>query len=122
MSELLIRLEGLEVYAYHGVPQAEREIGHRYLVDITLLVESTADVSDEVQDTLNYAELAELATQLFKQGSVKTLEHLGKLLEDAILARWPSVLGGEIEVAKPLPPMPHIVQQVSVSRTFGRLA
>jgi len=31
-----IRLKGLEFYGYHGVMEAEKELGQRFIIDLTL--------------------------------------------------------------------------------------
>jgi dihydroneopterin aldolase len=109
-----IRVTGLEVYAYHGVPDAEQTIGHRYVADITLTVEETASDTDDIHDSVNYAEVAAITENVLTGGSKRTLEFLAheiaKKLQDSS-ARISSV---SVVLSKIMPPMPFICESVSV--------
>ncbi|MGQ0848667.1 MAG: dihydroneopterin aldolase, partial [Actinomycetota bacterium] len=55
----MIRLTGLEVFAYHGVLAEEREHLQPFLIDLELLVDlTTAAGSDDLADTIDYGQLA----------------------------------------------------------------
>ena len=52
-----ILLKEIRCYAYHGVAPQENLIGNEYLIDLKLKVDiSKAARTDEVADTVNYAE------------------------------------------------------------------
>lgn len=54
-----IVLEGLEVRAHHGVLDAERALGQRFEVDVTLELDlATAAATGDVGDTVDYGALA----------------------------------------------------------------
>ena len=53
-----ICLKGMSFGGYHGVLPFEREIGQRFIVDVELLVDlAAAGASDDLHETLNYAEV-----------------------------------------------------------------
>ena len=53
-----ILLKEIRCYAYHGVAPQENLIGNEYLIDLKLKVDiSKAARTDEVTDTVNYAEV-----------------------------------------------------------------
>lgn len=53
-----ILLKEIRCYAYHGVAPQENLIGNEYLIDLKLKVDiSKAARTDEVADTVNYAEV-----------------------------------------------------------------
>jgi dihydroneopterin aldolase len=57
----LIRITGIKGFGYHGVFEAERANGQDFYVDVELEVDLTrASVSDDVKDTINYAEVTDL--------------------------------------------------------------
>ena len=52
-----ILLKEIRCYAYHGVAPQENLIGNEYLIDLKLKVDiSKAARTDEVTDTVNYAD------------------------------------------------------------------
>ena len=53
-----ISLNAMRFYAYHGVLPQEKKVGNWFSVDLELSVDlSRAALSDQLQDTLNYAEV-----------------------------------------------------------------
>jgi dihydroneopterin aldolase len=113
-------LHGIEFYGYHGVPDAERTVGHRYLVDVELEVDERASQSDRVEDTVDYSQIGLLVVEHGMQPGVSTVERLAQVIADAILARYRRVQQVTITVAKPYPPMPVIAQQAGVTLTQDR--
>lgn len=58
LNDSYICLRGLRFHAYHGVMAQERLVGNDYEVDVRLHVDvEKALVSDDVADTVNYAEV-----------------------------------------------------------------
>jgi 7,8-dihydroneopterin aldolase/epimerase/oxygenase len=109
-----IEIEGLSLYTHHGVSPAEREIGQRLLLDIRLEVgEADATVTDRVEDTVDYGEVCQLAALVAQQRSYKTLERLCTAIADRLLADF-EVQAVSVTAAKPEPPIPLPVEQVSV--------
>jgi 7,8-dihydroneopterin aldolase/epimerase/oxygenase len=109
-----IEISGLSLYTHHGVTAAEREIGQRLMLDLRLDVgESDATVTDRVQDTVDYAEVCQLVALVAQQRSYHTLERLCSAIADRLLddfeleAVW-------VKAAKPEPPIPLPVDEVSV--------
>ena len=92
-----IEINGLSLYTHHGVTAAEREIGQRLLIDLTLEVgEVDATVTDLVEDTVDYGEVCNTVSLVAQQRSYKTLEHNLSLLRrlDEIVALGRPVLIG----------------------------
>ena len=113
-TEVTIEISGLSLYTHHGVTAAEREIGQRLLVDLTLEVgEVDATVTDMVEDTVDYGEVCQEIALVAQQRSYKTLERLCAVVADRLAARF----GAEsvtVKAAKPEPPIPLPVEEVSV--------
>ena len=71
-----ILLEKIRCYAYHGVAPQENLIGNEYLIDLKLKVNiSKAAQTDEVADTVNYAEVHHVIMTEMAVPS-KLLEHV----------------------------------------------
>jgi dihydroneopterin aldolase len=109
-----IEINGLSLYTHHGVTAAEREVGQRLVLDLRLDVgESDATVTDRVEDTVDYAEVCQLVALVAQQRSYQTLERLCAALADRLLADF-ELEGVWVKAAKPEPPIPLPVEEVSV--------
>ncbi len=109
-----IEIQGLSLYTHHGVTAAEREIGQRLVLDVRFDVgEPDALITDRVEDTVDYGEVCQVIALIAQQRSYKTLERLCAVIADRLAARF----GAEsvtVKAAKPEPPIPLPVEQVSV--------
>lgn len=101
-----IRIEGLEFHGFHGVPAAEREIGHRYRVDAVLELDlRPAAADDDVELTVDYGEVARALIQVGTGPSVRLVETLAEGMAAAVLQQFPRVQALELRVAKLHPPV-----------------
>lgn len=98
-------LKNVRCYAYHGVLPQERQVGGDYLVSLRVGYPlEKAMKSDQVADTINYAELYALVQREMSQPS-HLLEHVAHRIATAIEKTWPLVCSIDLEVAKLNPPM-----------------
>jgi len=101
-----IRIEGLEFHGFHGVPAAEREIGHRYRVDAVLELDlRPAAAEDDVELTVDYGEVARTLIQVGTGPSVRLVETLAEGMAAAVFQQFPRVRALELQVAKIHPPV-----------------
>jgi dihydroneopterin aldolase len=113
-TAVTVEVNGLSLYTHHGVTAAEREIGQRLILDIRLdLGESDATVTDRLEDTVDYARVCEVAALVATQRSDKTLERLCAAIADRLLRDF-NVQAVYVKAAKPEPPIPLPVDDVSV--------
>ena len=109
-----IEIVGLSLFTHHGVTAAEQEIGQRLVLDVRFDVgEVDALVTDRVEDTVDYGEVCHEIALVAQQRSYKTLERLCAVIADRLAARF----GAEsvtVKAAKPEPPIPLPVEEVSV--------
>jgi dihydroneopterin aldolase len=109
-----VEVNGLSLYTHHGVTAAEREIGQRLILDIRLeLGEADATVTDRLEDTVDYARVCEVAALVATQRSDKTLERLCAAIADRLLRDFDAQVVS-VKAAKPEPPIPLTVDDVSV--------
>lgn len=96
-----IELRGLRAHARHGVYAVERERGQVFRVDAVLELDTRpAAATDDLDFTVNYAELAQQLHAVLAGEPVALLETLAQRLADVCLAA-PLVSGAEITVHKP---------------------
>jgi dihydroneopterin aldolase len=109
-----IEISGLSLYTRHGVHEAERELGQRLVFDVVFeLDECDATVTDRVEDTVDYGEVCEQIALAAQERSYATLERLCSAVADRLIGRF----GAEsvrVKAAKPEPPIPLPVDEVSV--------
>jgi len=96
-----IALRGVSAHAYHGVYAFERERGQLFSVDAVLDVDMRAAAAgDDLEKTVNYAELAQRLHAVLTGEPVNLIETLAQQLADVCLAD-PLVDAVEITVHKP---------------------
>jgi len=109
-----VEITGLSLYTQHGVSAAERELGQRLVIDVAFeLADCDAMVTDRIEDTVDYAEVCEQVALAAQERSYKTLERLCGAIADRLTERY----GAEsvrVKAAKPEPPIPLPVDEVSV--------
>ena len=111
-----IRLNGMEFYAYHGCCLEEQLTGNHFLVDVVMDIEmEKASKTDDLNDTLNYAEVYELVKQEMDARS-DLLEHVSARILDKLCGQFPQLERAEVCVSKLNPPVGGQVKSVSVSQ------
>lgn len=115
-----IRLQGLQVWAHHGVFLEERQRGQSFVIDLTLEVDlAEAAASDDLVATVDYGELARQVADAASGGPYQLLETVaGHVLEVALAD--PRVQAAEVTVEKPHAPLPVPAGSVSVTLRRGR--
>src|SRR5205807_5001390 len=112
--DVTIEISGLSLYTHVGVSDAEREVGQRLLLDLRIDVgEVDATVTDRLEDTVDYGQVCELANLVAQQRTYKTLERLCAAIADRLLDRY-KLQAVWVKAAKPEPPLPLPVSEVSV--------
>jgi dihydroneopterin aldolase len=115
-AEIAVTVEilGLSLYTHHGVSDAEQEVGQRLIFDIRLDVgECDATITDRVEDTVDYGAVCETVSLVAAARSYRTLERLCSAVADRLLADYGAV-SVSVKAAKPEPPLPLPVEEVSV--------
>ncbi|WP_158970824.1 dihydroneopterin aldolase [Paraglaciecola sp. L3A3] len=97
-----IHIERLEVLSLIGVYDWERKNKQRLILDIELQADlSIAAHSDNVDDTLNYALVAQTLADEAKCCDFKLIEALASHLIDCILKSFPAVKIARLKLSKP---------------------
>ena len=109
-----VEITGLSLYTHHGVTAAEREIGQRLLLDVRFDIgEPDALITDRVEDTVDYGEVCQVIALIAQQRSYKTLERLCAVIADRLASQF-NAESVTVKAAKPEPPLPLPVEEVSV--------
>jgi len=104
-----ILLTGAHFFARHGVSNEERRVGGRFVIDVELTCDlARAGKSDNLNDTISYAELYKVVREIVEEKSFQLVETLAETLAQKILETFPA-RGVLIRVKKQPPPIEGII-------------
>lgn len=113
MDKIIMR--NLEFYGYHGVLEAEKQLGQKFIVDIELSLDlQKASVSDDVADTVSYAEVYTCILEVFKEEKYDLIEKVAGDIIKRIFDGFNKVNYVSVEVKKPQAPVPGVYDYFSV--------
>jgi len=119
-SSVEVELRGLSIYTHHGVSDAEQEIGQRLEFDISFDVpDCDALLTDRLEDTVDYAEVADIVALAATERNYRTLERLCNVIAERLAERF-GCESVQVRGAKPEPPMPVAIDEVAVEVTHER--
>ena len=120
MTSDRIVLTGLRATGHHGVFAHERQDGQEFLIDVTVhLSLREAAAADELDDTVNYGELAEKVVAAVETDPVDLIETVAERVATVALS-FTRVDTVDVTVHKPSAPISVPFADVAVSITRGR--
>lgn len=110
-----IRIDNLEVYAYHGVYPEENEKGQKFYVNLILYTDThTAGLTDQLELSTNYGEVCHFITRWMQEHTCKLIETAAEKLAVAILLKFNLIKSVSLEIRKPYAPIGLPFESVSV--------
>lgn len=104
-TSMYIYLEGVRLFAHHGVDPQETVVGANFIVDLRLKTDFThAAQTDELDGTVSYADIHETVKEEMKIPS-KLLEHVCERIGQRLFNEFPSIIEIAIRLSKENPPM-----------------
>ena len=117
-----IFISGIECYGFHGLTEAEQELGNRFQIDISLEVDISAPAaSDRITDAVDYRQIHAVVVDWIEKRRFKLLEAMAEGLAVEILTRFP-VESVTLRLKKLAPRLPGIVADVGVEVTLRKAA
>lgn len=111
---LMISVEGMEFYAFHGCTPEEKQVGIRFEVDVHIVCNlSLPAQSDAIEDALNYQTVYGIVAQQMQITS-NLIEHVAQRIKNEIVKQFPQAENVSVRVSKMNPPLGGKVQKVSV--------
>lgn len=115
-----IRIENLEVYAYHGVLPEENEKGQPFYLNAVLYTDTRkAGKSDDLADSTHYGLVCEEMAGAMTQQTFHLIERAAEYVAKRVLCKFPLVREIELEVRKPEAPIALPFGSVSVKIKRG---
>ena len=100
-----IYLRNVRFHAFHGVLPQEGIVGNDYLVNLVLDYDfSSALKTDDLQGTLNYAEVYQKVREEMAVPS-KLLEHVAGRIAHRLFSDFPEIQKLQLSITKVNPPM-----------------
>lgn len=109
-----IFLEDVKIYAYHGVLPEENIIGTYYILNVEIHTDLwSAAESDNLNDTISYAEINDIIHEEMKINS-KLLEHVGGRIIAKIHENFGQISYIRLKITKTSPPMKGEMKGASI--------
>ncbi len=115
-----IRIDNLEVYAYHGVFPEENEKGQPFFVNAVLYTNTRkAGQVDYLKLSTHYGEVCHFITKWMQTNTYKLIESVAENVAREVLHEFPLVHSMMLEIRKPEAPIGLPFQSVSVKINRG---
>ncbi|MCR4895317.1 MAG: 2-amino-4-hydroxy-6-hydroxymethyldihydropteridine diphosphokinase [Lachnospiraceae bacterium] len=117
----IIKIQGLKVYAYHGVLPEEQAQGQTFVLNLEMEqnIEAAAR-TDDLEKTTDYGRAAVLVSDWMTEHTSKLIETVAAGLCRMLLETFPLLQRVTVEVQKPRAPIPLEFETVSVTASMGR--
>ena len=113
-----ISVTGIKAFGYHGVLPHEAVDGQEFIVDLKVDLDlRAASISDDLNDTINYADLAQIVHNNIVGERVQLIERLAGRIADEIMATHKIIRSIQVTVHKPHAPVTLDFDDISVTIT-----
>jgi len=111
----------MEFYGYHGVFPEENKLGQVFIVDLIVELDlKNAGQTDDLNHTINYAQLYEVCQKIVEGRSYKLIEAVAEKIASEVLQSFSSVSSCTVKVIKPNPPIKGHYESVAVEIVRSR--
>ena len=117
LSNCLMEIEGIEMFAYHGCTDSEKVVGTNFSVDIAYKYDTKeAETKDKIELTVNYQEIVEIVHKQMNEKS-NLIEHVCNRIFEEIKTKYASKINYlKVVVSKKNPPIKGIVKNVKFTK------
>ena len=114
-------IDNLEVFANHGLFEEENKLGQKFIFDIECeLNYKKAMFSDEMTDSISYADIAEVVVKTATTNTFNLLERLaGEILKN-IFTEFPQIENIKLKINKPGAPIKYHFGKCGVEVNVSR--
>ncbi|HTJ27366.1 MAG TPA: dihydroneopterin aldolase [Candidatus Limnocylindria bacterium] len=96
-----IEVRGIHAWGHHGANPGEQVVAQPLDIDVTFELDlRTARASDELADTVSYADVHATVVRIVATERFALLERLGEVLLEALMAD-PRIVCAAVSIAKP---------------------
>ncbi len=110
-----IHIDGLEVFANHGVFPEETKLGQKFVVSVTFYTDTRrAGETDDLAASIHYGEAAQAIDEYLRVHTFKLIEAAAEGTASMLLDRYPRAYGVRVKLEKPWAPIGLPLRTVSV--------
>lgn len=110
-----VLIEGLEVFANHGVYPEENALGQKFVVSATLYCDTRrAGETDDLDASIDYGAVCHDIDSYLRAHTFKLIERAAESLAAHLLDRYPLMLGIRLRIEKPWAPVGLPLKSVGV--------
>ncbi len=116
-----IRVEGIAVFARHGLLPEEERLGQRFYLGLEAELDlAPAGRADDMALSVSYADMTAIAVTIATERRFKLIEALAETIAQEILAGFPVITAITVSVDKPSAPIPAVLERAGVTITRRR--
>ena len=120
-----IVINSLKIFAHHGVNPEETAMGQWFVLDIEVWADlKDACLTDELEDTVSYADIIKTVRSAMTEKNCKLLEHAAQRIADAILLNHSTIRHVRVNLKKPDAPIKadfdYVAVEIERSRTCAQ--
>lgn len=115
-----IHIDGLEVFANHGVYAEERTLGQKFVISLTLYTSlREAGRTDDLRASVDYGKVCHDVDDYLRDHTFKLIEAAAEGVAARLLSRYDALLGVRVRIEKPWAPigLPLRTVAVEIERT-----
>lgn len=110
-----VKIEGLTVFANHGVYPEEHKLGQKFRVSAVLYCDTRrAGETDDIDAAIDYGAVCHDIDAFMRAHTFKLIERAAEALAAYLLDRYPMMLGLRLTIEKPWAPIGLPVDSVAV--------
>ena len=111
-----ISIQGLEVYAKHGVYPEENTLGQKFVVSLDMYMGTRkAGLTDDLSLSVNYGEVCHFINDFMTKHTWKLIETVAERLAQALMSTYTLIEQLDMKIEKPWAPIGLPINSVSVS-------
>ena len=108
-----IKIENLEIYAYHGVFSEEKEKGQKFYINATMETNlRTAGKTDDLKASTHYGEVALLLHEKMTEQSYDLIERAAEVCAEAVLSAFVALIALALKWNNPTCPSASAISSV----------
>jgi dihydroneopterin aldolase len=111
-----IEIKGVSDFGFHGVLEQERRNGQEFRVDVVLFLDlSGPSITDELEETINYASVCMAISEEIKGEPVALIERLAGRISERLFEDFLILRKVEVTVHKPFAPVEQDFSDIFVT-------
>ena len=101
-----LRIKDLEIYAFHGLFEAEKQLGQKFVIDLKVDYDMTSAARDyNLQASIHYGDLSQQLTDWVQSSAEDLIETVALQLVDKIFQHYPVAQKVDLTLKKPWAPI-----------------